>query len=128
MPKGQIIFHEDAKNLSTANEEEEKHYVKKRKTPISEMAKYQDRIFIVISGHASLHVEEKDDNLKYITRTLFPGDAVGDGPLVQVMKKGQIFSLISESECDIISIDKEVFKSILIDDFTHIGDLKDKME
>jgi hypothetical protein len=82
----------------------------------------------VISGHASLHVEEKEENLKYITRTLFPGDAVGDGPIVQVMKQGQIFSLISESECDIISIDKERFKSILIDDFTHIGDLKDKME
>lgn len=63
--------------------------------PIHTKESYSDKIFIVISGHASLYVEEKSENLKYITRTLFPGDAVGEGPLVVDMKPGQEFSLIT---------------------------------
>lgn len=39
-----------------------------------------------------------------------------------------MFSLVAQTECDILSINKEVFKNILIKDFTQIGDLKDKMQ
>ena len=39
-----------------------------------------------------------------------------------------MFSLVAQTECDILSINKETFKNILIQDFTQISDLKDKMK
>jgi hypothetical protein len=40
-----------------------------------------DDIIVLISGHASLYVEKVEENITYIERTLFPGDAIGDGPV-----------------------------------------------
>ena len=69
-----------------------------------------DVLIIVISGHASLYVKEEDIDKPFVQRTLFPGDAIGDGPIAFDMKHSQRFSLRSETDCDFVYIDKEKFK------------------
>lgn len=96
--------------------------------PIYETELFKTRIYVLVSGHASLIYHEKSTNVTYIERTLFPGDSIGDGPLSFDNKDGQSLKLVSMTDCDLISIDKELFKTILIKDFTQIDDLKDKMK
>ena len=87
----------------------------------------RNKIFILISGHASLYVENVAAEVTSIQRTLFPGDSINDGPIAFDILPGQKYTLKTESICDFISIDKDKFKQILIEDFSLIKDLKDKM-
>jgi hypothetical protein len=52
-----------------------------KKTPIYETELFKTRIYVMVSGHASLVYHEKLTNVTYVERTLFPGDSIGDGPL-----------------------------------------------
>jgi hypothetical protein len=47
-----------------------------------------DVIIIIISGHASLYVHENGIDQPTVQRTLFPGDAIGDGPISFDMRFG----------------------------------------
>ena len=69
---------------------------------------------MIINGHASLFVNDSQKKIKHVHRTLFPGDSLGDGPFVLDAQKTQLFSLVAQTECDILSINKETFKNILI--------------
>ena len=110
---------EDVKDDQTSEDQE----------PLYDSTIFEQKIFVIISGHASLYVEELyQKRIEYITRTLFPGDSIGDGPLSLDAKPGQKFTLITQTECDVIFIDKNYFKDILITEFTMISDLKDKMK
>lgn len=95
--------------------------------PIYEKDSHKSKIFIILAGHASLYMRHLGKDDEYTVRTLFPGDAIGDGPLAFDTKPGSIFTLKTETECDILSIGKERFQEILVNDFLMISDLKNKM-
>ena len=52
------------------------------------MSALDEKIFVLISGHATLFIHERANGLKYCQRRLFPGDSCGDGPLSFDFKPG----------------------------------------